>query len=551
VISSRNIYNQLYAEQVSMLYDALPISIFSNIIISFVLVFAEWAVLGHNQLITWFVLMTVVQSLRAIFFIGYHHFYDAVDVKRWSHLFVFGSIATALTWAGNIIFLFPATIEYQVFLAFVVAGMSAGAVASLSSLRVTIFSYLIILLLPLIIRLFLQGGTIGNAMGLMVTVFLVMVASTANRMYKNTRQNIEMKYEAIHMDEALKESEKKYHHIFESVPIGIAYYSHDGVILDCNSVYRDLTGLSDDKIRTWNLLEDGGDDDFNQKVATSLEKHIIQHEGQASVIGGDELTSIRVVLTAIKLEKENLSEGLAIVEDITEDKRVEKAKQDFISSVSHELRTPLTSIQAALGLIEGGSVGDISEPVKPLVEIANRNSQRLISLINDILELGEMKTGEILMHPAIILVKFQVEDALSIMQPYAAQYDVAFKLSCDDDSLSVYVDEKRFSQILCNLVSNAAKFSPPGSEVTVKIKRVNDKVRIEVVDRGTGIPEEFHDEIFERFTQYDNSETRSVGGSGLGLNISKQLVTQMNGEIGFTTELGRGTTFFIEFPISE
>jgi len=549
VIDRHQVSQKVHAEQVGLLYLALPTSTISNILIPIVLVFVEWSIFEHSYLIVWFVMIVLVQLMRAALYISYRRMYERIDLARWSFLFLLGSTATALVWASNIIFIFPEKIEYQVFLAFVVAGMSAGAVTLLSPLRSPVMSFLAILLIPLAIRLFMQGGSIGIAMGIMVTIYLVLTLNTANRMFKNTKQNIEMKYEVLNMDAALTESENKYHHIFESVPLGIAYYNNEGMILDYNSGYRNLTGMSDNELRKWNLLKDGGDSDFHSKVAASLGKHVVQYEGLATVIGGDEKVNIRAFLTAIEFDREDLNEGVAIIQDITEDKQVEKAKQEFISTISHELRTPLTSIQAVLGLIDGGQVGEVSETMKPMIDTANRNSKRLAALINDILDMGKMESGGIPIYLVNAQVKPLLEEVLLVMQPYASQSDVTLEFLCEIDDVSINVDEKRFSQIMCNLLSNAAKFSPAGSVVVVGVVIVNDKVRIDVTDHGPGIPEEFHDKIFERFTQYDTSNTRSVGGSGLGLSISQRLVKQMNGEIGFTTGIDKGTTFFVEFPL--
>jgi len=538
---------EIHAEQISLLYSALPISVLSSLLISAVLVFVEWSVLEQSHLVAWFSAMVCVQLLRAVLFLAYRKKFNSMAIHTWGNLFLLGSITGALVWAANILFLFPAVIEYQVFLAFVVAGMSAGAVTTLSSLRSPVMSFLSILLIPLIIKLFMQGGEISTAMAVMVSIFLILTLSTANRMFRNTSQNILMKYEVSDINSALAESESKYHHIFESVPLGIAHYNHGGTILDCNSKYRKLAGMKDDKSINWNLLKSGDSTDFQQQVQASLDKQFVQYEGQAGVIGGNDEVSIRAYLTAIESETKGPCEGVAIIQDITEDKQAEKAKQEFISTISHELRTPLTSIQAVLGLIEGGKVGEISEPVKPLIDIASRNSKRLASLINDILDLSKMTSSDVELDLVITEVKPLLEEILNMMKPYADQYNVKLIFNCHIDDVLVSVDKKRFTQIICNLLSNAAKFSPSGKAVTVGVSEADHKLRIEVTDHGPGIPDEFHDQVFERFTQHDASNTRAVGGTGLGLNISRLLVEQMNGVIGFTTEIDRGTTFFVEF----
>jgi len=549
VTKSQEVAEVIYAEQVKLSFAALPGAITVTLLLSTVLAFVEWSVMEHRYVALWLGAMFCVQLARAVLYISYMRHYDGRNTLLWGRLFVGGVIAAGLIWASSILFLFPAQIEYQVFLAFVIAGVSAGAVTSLSYLRTAIMVFLPILLLPLVVRLFLEGGSLGLAMGIMVTAFLVMISSMANSMYNNYRQNLAMKHEALFMESALQESESKYRHIFESVPLGIAYYSGTGVVLDHNPVCCKIFAMSDDELRNWNVLQDGDDPEFHDAVRVSLQQQFVQYEGLASAMGGDKGTAIRVFLAAI--ENEHKHEGVAIIQDITEDKALEKAKEEFISSVSHELRTPLTSIQAVLGLIEGEQVGEVSEQMQPLIDIASRNSNRLASLINDILDLGKMNSGDIQVKRANVQVMPLIEDAMAVMQPYAEQCQVRLRLSSAVAETCINVDEKRFSQVLSNLISNASKFSPEKSEVVIQVQADDNKVRIEVIDSGPGIPDEFQVKIFDKFTQYDSSDTRTVNGSGLGLNISQMLVQRMDGEIGFETVLNKGTTFYIDFPVVE
>ncbi|SFC44048.1 PAS domain S-box-containing protein [Marinospirillum celere] len=237
----------------------------------------------------------------------------------------------------------------------------------------------------------------------------------------------------------------------------------------------------------------------------------------------------------------------SIIEDMTDRKRIERMKDQFVSTVSHELRTPLTSIAGALGLLAGGVMEHFPEKTTQLIDIAHSNSKRLISLINDLLDMDKLLEGQmkfsIKTHPLFPLLKQSIHDN----QLYADQYAVQLKLqTVADADLLVRVDEQRLQQIMANLLSNAAKFSPAGSEVTIDLQLLDASVKVRVIDQGPGIPEDFRSRIFEKFSQLDGSSDRLKGGTGLGLAITRELVEQMGGSIGFDTVTQGGTCFWFE-----
>jgi len=240
---------------------------------------------------------------------------------------------------------------------------------------------------------------------------------------------------------------------------------------------------------------------------------------------------------------------IGLVRDITERKRMEQMKAEFVSTVSHELRTPLTSISGALGLLIGGALGELPEQAQQMLNIAHKNSLRLSHLINDLLDMEKLAAGKMSLDLQVQPLMPLLEQALESIHAYGEQYQVRFKLVERADDVQVRVDAARLQQVLVNFLSNAAKFSPQGGQVEIAVHQNKAGVRIEVVDHGAGISDEFRSRIFQKFSQADSSDTRQKGGTGLGLAISKELVECMYGKVGFDSVAGQGACFYCELPV--
>jgi len=236
------------------------------------------------------------------------------------------------------------------------------------------------------------------------------------------------------------------------------------------------------------------------------------------------------------------------ITDISERKRVERMKTEFVSTVSHELRTPLTSIHGSLGLVLGGAVGDVPVPARELLRIAESNSERLIGLVNDILDIEKIESGRMEFRMEVVDLNVLTEQVVTANRAYADRLGVRVDVAPAADSAEVVGDPARLAQVVTNLLSNAAKFSPEGETVEVAVRRDNGVLRVEVADRGPGIPESFRERVFEKFTQADSSDTRSVGGTGLGLSICRAIIDAHGGTIGYESDPGSQTRFHFELP---
>lgn len=253
--------------------------------------------------------------------------------------------------------------------------------------------------------------------------------------------------------------------------------------------------------------------------------------------------------TAVTNENQALSGFVCIAQDLSKRKQIEQMKNEFISTLSHELRTPLTSIRGSLGLLAGGAAGVIPATAKTLLDVANKNCERLVRLINDILDVEKIASGTMRFDAVPQPLLPLVEHAVAATHAYAEQFQVSFDLRSDAGDMIVSVDADRLLQVIVNLLSNASKFALAGDVVEVRLRRLKHAARLSVIDHGVGIPPSFRDRIFQKFAQSDATDSRQKGGTGLGLNISRAIIGKHGGIMDFSSEPGVRTEFFFDLPL--
>jgi signal transduction histidine kinase len=236
-----------------------------------------------------------------------------------------------------------------------------------------------------------------------------------------------------------------------------------------------------------------------------------------------------------------------------ERKRLDRMKDEFVATVSHELRTPLTSISASLSLLMGKAGANLPDAAVRLLAIAHTNSQRLVRLVNDLLDIEKMESGRVVFKFGRVEVRSLIGQAIEANREFAEATGVQIRLEDACTVCDVRSDPDRLAQVVTNLLSNAIKFSPADNadkekEVVVAIKNGTDVVRISVRDHGPGISADFKPRVFERFAQADATNARQKGGTGLGLSIVRQIVDRLGGEVGFAEAPGGGTIFHVELP---
>lgn len=341
-------------------------------------------------------------------------------------------------------------------------------------------------------------------------------------------------------------AEEKFTKAFRSSPNPIAIATlAENRFLDINRSFLEISGYSQTEIvgksathlNIW----------VNPQIYDDSAKILVQNgfvRNQECQLRTKEC-GIKTVLLSIELiELDGIVCTLNIINDITERKRLE---DEFISLVSHELRTPMNSIVGALDLLSTQQLGTLTEKGQQVINIAINNIERLIRLVNDILDLERIKSGKITMQPSKCNVAELLIQAAQTMQSMA--YTAQITLNVEPISMEIFADADRILQALMNLLSNAIKFSPPGKTVCLRSIIKSDYLQIEVQDQGRGIPEDKLQLIFERFQQVDASDSRSKAGTGLGLPICRSIIEQHKGRIWVESVVDQGSTFFINLPI--
>lgn len=225
-------------------------------------------------------------------------------------------------------------------------------------------------------------------------------------------------------------------------------------------------------------------------------------------------------------------------------------KSGFVSSVSHELRTPLTSILGSIGLLRAGVDEHGSTRSKEMLEIAYNNADRLMLLISDILDIEKIESGKMELKFSSVDINELIASCITHNSGLAEKYRVKFNFKPDLSLPLLKIDKDRIIQVMNNLMSNAAKFEPDNGTIELKAVQENNYVRVSVTDHGTGIPLDFQDKIFHKFTQADVSNTKNIPGTGLGLAISKKFIEHHHGKIGFTTKQNEGSCFYFTLPVA-
>ena len=365
--------------------------------------------------------------------------------------------------------------------------------------------------------------------------------------YRGIGTNITERKQA---EQALRESERELRLITDAVPAVITYADADERMRFCNIAMARLVERPPETIVNRTMREIFGEDRYR-----ALEPHVRRalagedvHFEHTQVNADGDLLDLSVKYLPRRNERGEVEGFYTLATDITEIRRLERLKSEFVSTVSHELRTPLTSIRGSLGLLSGGVGGALPDKARGLIEIAKNNCERLIRLINDMLDIEKIESGKMTFNLRPLELMELIEQVARANDGFAVQHGVRLQVTAAVPGAKVQGDGDRLVQVLTNLISNACKFSPAGSSVDIAVARLGERLRVEVADHGPGISDDFRKRIFQKFSQADATSTRKEGGTGLGLSISKAIIERLGGQIGFFSEPGKGSTFYFELP---
>jgi PAS domain S-box-containing protein len=344
--------------------------------------------------------------------------------------------------------------------------------------------------------------------------------------------------------------ESRYRGLLEAAPDAMVVVNHGGEIVLANLQAEKEFGYGQDELLGQNMKNIIPEGFAERLLAGGLRS--AEDALTLQIAAGIELTGLRKDRSEfpveIMLSPLESAEGILVIRDISARKHSERLKDEFVSTVSHELRTPLTSISGSLGLLAGQWASELPKSAARLLAIAHTNSQRLVRLINDILDIEKLESSRVVFNLSQVDLRSLVEHAIEENRGFAESFGVHVRLDVASAGSEVNADPDRLAQVVTNLLSNAIKFSPAGGEVLVAVEKDGNVIRVSVCDHGSGIPDDFKPHVFEKFAQADGTTSRQKGGTGLGLSIVKQIVERLGGEVGFGDAPGGGTIFHVELP---
>lgn len=579
---------QIAAEQTRLAYAQVPIAFVVTCLNASILVFVLQQVVTLTTLLVWLTSMFAIALTRLMMARWYLRAAPNFEQSPfWRSLFICGAVSAGCGWGATSIFLFPAgSFSHQMFLTFILGGMSIGAVASLAAVRGAYIGFLLTTTLPIIVRFFLQEGELSVAMGVLSLIFVAALLAMASQVHSTITESLALRFErrdllqnqetlqqsneelerrvqartaelltansALHTEinererteEELRESESRSRAMLRAIPDMVFRLSRDGEYLD----YKAETGA--------NLF--APPEVFLGKRIVDILPSPVARRTVLAITEALRTGKTQVLEYALPLQGEprefeariavsSAEEVVAIVRDITQRKEVDRLKDEFISIVSHELRTPLTSLRGFTELMLARNFSP--EKQRELLSIMQKEATRLTALINDFLDLQRMESGQQSYHRADVDLAAVLRASVALFTNTAENH--TFRVQIPEHLPPVQADADRLHQVLINLLSNAVKFSPQGGVITTAIRYEGNEVFVSVADQGIGIPPEELPKVFDRFFRVDNRDIRNIGGTGLGLTLVKDIIASHGGSVWVESTPGQGSTFFFTLPISK
>ena len=490
---------QIEAERVKLLYTQAPIGFVVTVLNAGVVVFILWGSVARSLLIAWLVLIVTITLLRFALVQRYRCAAATADqVHSWRTLFILGAGAAGIAWgAVGLLLFFPELMAHQVFLAFVLGGMAAGAVGLLSSVRTAFLAFFIPTVLPIIVRFLVHGGTVPVAMGFLGLLFAGALLAIARNFHASIVESLNLRFENYELIQSLSVAKEQ-----AEAATHVAKQAEEAL----------------------------------RQAYQELERRVEERTAELS--------------TANTLLRQEIAERRRAEEDLLKAKEAAEAanrvKSEFLSTMSHELRTPLSVILGYGSLLVEGMLGSLSEEQVHSLRRINNSARELLDLITAILDVSRLEAGRLPTEIQRVEVPTLLEEIKAETEAERERVDLIYTWTMQGELPPLYTDPSKLKIVLKNLIRNAVKFTEEGS-VTVEAQGLCGGVEVSVSDTGIGIPAEALELIFEPFRQVGLtlSERRGIG---LGLHIVKRLLALLGGTIRVESKLGAGSTFRVWVP---
>ena len=563
--------NRLEAEQVHLLYTRSTAAALITLVLGAVLlVLLLWSVVSHVRLLTWACFMATVALTRWALVCHYRRSARGPEELRYWRTLVFVSVAvTGCGWGLAGFFLFPAhSLPHQVFLVTFLGGVSIVSTANLAAIRSLFFLFFFFLMAPTALRLALSGETIPMTISLLCFSFSGCLVLVANYMHASLVESLRLRFANLDLVQslsaakeqaeqarlqlaashaALRKNEERFRSLIEHAADVVTILNADGTIRYISPLIEPWLGYSSEELvgQPFTILLHPTD---QERVTANILSCVQESGGERTFESqwyqkGGGWRSVESVIR--NLFDDNAVAGITLSSrDVTERKEIERLKDELVSTVSHELRTPLTSLR---GFTELMLTRDFPvDQQHRFLTIMNDEATRLTDLINDFLDLQRIESGRetyFFAHVALLpLLQEAIAPFVNGTEKHTLHLDVP-------DSLPpVRVDSGRIRQVLTNLLSNAIKFSPDGGTIIVSARNTRESVVVRVTDDGIGIPAEAIPQLFDKFFRVDNTETRKISGTGLGLALVKQIIEAHGGQVRVESASGKGSTFSFSLP---
>ena len=576
-------HHQIEFEKNNYVYAHLATGLVMHIAVGAALVAVMYEASGWKRTLGWYACLLLVVMARFSILFFYRRSKDvAVNIKKWRTAFIAGSLTTGLVWGVCGIALFPDNdVGRQIFLSFIIGGMAMGAVPYLSPLLPAYWVFIFPMEIPINIYLFTFADSLHVILGIVNILFTITMLVAAKFNQKNFVHNIMLRFvnedlvkrlndtnneleNKIYLkgkvEQDLRENEHRYMALSNAAHDGVILHKR-GIIIEANQAAAKKSGYTVRELIGKSVLEliaEHCHEDIIQRLANpfdeTFETDCLRKDGSIfrAELNPDNVTykgePARIVSIRDVSKQRQIEADLLRAKNAAEE--ADKLKSEFLASVSHELRTPLNAIIGILQILEDSA---LKKDQHDYVEMGEKAARQLLLLINDLLDLSRIESGNIEYNYQDSNLYALLYETIQIMSFKARERNNDLKLMIYDALPEfVRIEPDRVRQVLLNLLGNAIKFTMDGQiilRVTTECgKGKGEMLRFEVTDNGIGIPTNKQQIIFKRFTQLDSSISRTYGGTGLGLAICHELVEAMGGAIGVTSQEGAGATFWFDIP---